>query len=74
MKEFEIHAQERPWYGSPYWVLNIEARSLVSAIKKAIKQCPKAVWYWYNTEVVHVNQNVLEEYQRLNPGVVFYHH
>lgn len=74
MKEFEIHAQERPWYGSPYSILHIEARNLKSAISKARKEEPEAVWYWYDGDVVYVNNARLNWFQQLNPGVVFTHH
>ena len=73
MKRFEIHAQKKPWYGSGYRVITVEARNLNSAIKKACKEEPDAVWYWHDGEVVHVNRKRLDWFQKLNPGVVFHH-
>lgn len=74
MKVFEITAQERPWYGSPYYVIGYEARNLDSAIKKALKEHPECVWFWYGSKVVYENPKAMERYRKANPGVVFYHY
>ena len=73
MKTFDIAVQMRPWYGSPYYTLEIEARNLASALKKAIKQRPDGVWYWYKNEVVYTNQARMDHFRKLNPDVVFDH-
>ena len=72
MKTFEIQVQMRPWYGSPYFALTIEARNLDSAIKKARKERPDGVWYWYGNEVVYTNQERMEHFHKLNPNSDFW--
>ncbi len=73
-KEFEFHVQMRPWYGSPICTVVVEATSLNSAIKKAIRAKPKGVWYWCNNEVVYTNQKQVDYFQKLNPNTIFYHY
>ena len=74
MKIFKISAQKKPWYGSGYRVITVEARNLSTAIKKACKEEPDVVWYWHDGEVVYENAKVMDRYQKANPGVVFHHH
>lgn len=74
MKTFEIVSQERPWYGSPYYREKYSARNADSAIKKAMREHPDCVWFWFAGEVVHTNERALKKYQNANPGVTFDHH
>lgn len=73
MKTFNVTCQERPWYGSPYYSLTVEARNAESAVRKAKKEYPDAVWYWVDGVVTLVNRKRLDYFQKLNPGVVFDH-
>lgn len=73
MKNYRIEAQEKPWYGSAYWNATIEARNEASAISKAKKMFPNAVWIWVDGEVKYINKKIFDRFQAANPGVVFQH-
>ena len=73
MKTFQIVSQERPWYGSPYFREEYEARSVESAIKKALREHPNCVWFWHGNEVVYTNERAMKKFQDANPGVDFHH-
>lgn len=73
MKSYKITGQEKPWYGSACWTANIEARNESSAISKARKLFPDAVWIWVDGEVKYTNKKILDRFQAANPGVVFHH-
>jgi len=73
MKSYRITGQEKPWYGSACWTATIEARNEASAISKAKKMFPNAVWIWVDGEVKYTNVKILNRFQDANPGVVFHH-
>lgn len=73
MKSFNVVGQEKPWYGSPYNECRIMARSKESALKKAKREYPDAVWIWIDGEIVYQNPKVMDIYVKANPGVRFFH-